>query len=123
MASTFVHGLNSRNDNIIPATVADETSTFEFEKRTIKVSYWHDLVLSNTPVSDNAITFSIYMYDDQDYKNPLILATDVKPKMARTPYLLYNDRWTAEHPPLAAKQMIGLHRHFVFALESCFGVG
>jgi len=95
MASTFVHGLNSRNDNIIPATVADETSTFEFEKRTIKVSYWHNLVLSNTPVSDNAITFSIYMYDDQDYKNPLILATDVKPKMARTPYLLYNDRWTA----------------------------
>ncbi len=25
-----------------------------------------------------------------------------------------------EHPPLAAKQIIGLHRQFIFAPESCF---
>ena len=109
-----------RNDNLIPATEAEHTCTFEFEERTITVSYWHDLVLSTTKVSDDAITFSIYLYHDPDYQEPLILATDIKPKMAQTPYLLYNDRWTAEHPPLAAKHMIGLHRHFVFATESCF---
>lgn len=109
-----------RNMHIIPATLPDQTSTFEFEERTITVSYWHDLVLSDIKVSDDAITFSIYMYDDPDYENPLILATDIKPQEAHTPYLLYNDRWTAEHPPLAAKQMIGLHRHFVFTPQSCF---
>jgi len=109
-----------RNDNVIPATEPEKTSSFEFEGRTVNVSSWHELVLSNTKVSEDATTFSIYMYDDPDYKDPLILATDIKFNMAQTPYLLYNDRWTAEHPPLAAKQMIGLHRHFVFALESCF---
>lgn len=109
-----------RNDNTIPATEPEHSDTFEFEERIITVSYWHDLVLSDTKFSEDAITFSIYMYDDPDYETPLILATDIKPRNFETPYLLYNDRWTAEHPPLAAKQMIGLHRHFVFAFESCF---
>jgi|GEM_PF-6439767 len=57
----------------------------------------------------------------QTTKTPLILATDVKPKMAQTPYLLYNDRWTAKHPPLAAKQMIGLHCHLRLHLNPAFG--
>lgn len=109
-----------RKDNLIPATPADKTETFEFDGRTITVSFWHDLVLSNTKVSADAATFSIYMYDDPDYKQPLILATDIKPQKVQTPYFLYKDRWTAEHPPLAAKQVVGLHRHFVFASESCF---
>lgn len=109
-----------RKDNTIPATAPDHCGTFEFEDRTITVSYWHNLVTSGTKFSKDATTYSIYMYDDPDYKDPLILATDIKPQKVETPYLLYNDRWTAEHPPLAAKQMIGLHRHFVFAFESCF---
>jgi len=109
-----------RNDNLIPATEPEKTSSFEYEGRTVKVSSWHGLVLSSTKVSMDAMTFSIYMYDDPDYEDPLILATDIQFRMVQTPYLLYNDRWTAEHPPLAAKQMIGLHRHFVFAPESCF---
>ena len=37
-----------------------------------------------------------------------------------TAYLIYRDRWPVEQAPLAAKQMIGLHRHFVFAPEACF---
>jgi len=109
-----------RNDNTIPATAPDHRGTFEFEDRIITVSYWHNLVTSDTKFSKDATTYSIYMYDDPDYNDPLILATDIKPQNFETPYLLYNDRWTAEHPPLAAKQMIGLHRHFVFAFESCF---
>ena len=109
-----------RSGNTIPATPPDHSDTFDFEDRTITVSTWHDLVLSDTKFAEQAITFAIYMYDDPDYNDPLILATDIKPQNVETPYLLYNDRWTAEHPPLAAKQMIGLHRHFVFAFESCF---
>jgi hypothetical protein len=38
----------------------------------------------------------------------------------QTAYLIYRDRWPVEQAPLAAKQMIGLHRHFVFAPETCF---
>ena len=36
------------------------------------------------------------------------------------PYHIYRDRWPVEQPPLAAKQMIGLQRQFVFASASCF---
>ena len=109
-----------RTNNIIDATTPDHTDTFEYEGRTIQASYWHNLVSSDKKVSDDASTFSIYMYDDPHYDKPLILAIDINVKMVQTPYLLYNDRWTAEHPPLAAKQVIGLHRHFVSAKESCF---
>ncbi|MBV7326654.1 hypothetical protein KFU94_00040 [Chloroflexi bacterium TSY] len=37
-----------------------------------------------------------------------------------TIYLVYLERWPVEHPPLASKQMIGLHRQFVHADEACF---
>jgi hypothetical protein len=33
---------------------------------------------------------------------------------------MYRDRWPVEQAPLSAKQMIGLHRSFVFSKESCF---
>jgi len=34
-------------------------------------------------------------------------------------FALYLDRWPVEQVPLAAKQMIGLNRQFVFAPDSC----
>jgi hypothetical protein len=36
-----------------------------------------------------------------------------------TIFRLYLDRWPVEQIPLVAKQMLGLHRQFVFAPESC----
>jgi len=36
-----------------------------------------------------------------------------------TAFKLYLDRCPVEQIPLAAKQMLGLHRHFVFAPDRC----
>ena len=56
---------------------------------------------------------------DPLYPAPLLLGTNVS-AMAATIFQLYLDRWPVEQLPLAAKQMIGLHRHFVFNFECCW---
>lgn len=108
----------------IAATAADQQSHFVQDGRAIQVSVWHDLVLPNTPVAADAGNppgvFSLYLFHDPLHKQPLLLATNLHPVQPQTVFHIYRDRWTAEQPPLAAKQMVGLHRQFVFAPESCF---
>jgi len=106
-------------DRQIPATPPDHQSRFEYQGRTIKVIFWHQLVSAETKVAVDVPTFSIYVYTDPLYKEPLVLATNLTLAPA-TAYLIYRDRWPVEQPPLAGKQMVGLQRTFVFALESCF---
>ncbi|RME41671.1 MAG: hypothetical protein D6794_00220, partial [Deltaproteobacteria bacterium] len=103
----------------IPASQPDETTSFDYEGRTIQVALWRQVVTRETQVSSQATSFSIFVLIDPLYTNPLVLATDLllSPESA---YLIYRDRWPVEQPPLAAKQMIGLHRQFVFAGESCY---
>ena len=105
--------------NELPATPPDQTTTVQRDGRTIQVAFWHGLVTSDTKVADIQATFSLYVFSDPLYTKPLILATDldVPPE---TLLAIYLDRWPVEHPPLAAKQMVGLHRQFVFAREACF---
>jgi hypothetical protein len=106
--------------NEIAATQPDQQYRFIHEGREIVVDVWHDLVPSETQVSADAATFSIYAYHDPLYKQALILATNLEQIKPETAYHIYRDRWPVEQPPLAAKQMIGLHRQFVFAQASCF---
>lgn len=106
-------------DRQIPATAPDHESHFDYQGRTIKVAFWCGLVTADTKVDSEAPTFSIYVYYDPFYKQPLVLATNLA-LAPQTAYLIYRDRWPVEQPPLAAKQMVGLHRYFVFAHESCF---
>jgi len=103
----------------LAATPPDQESHFDYEGRCLEVRCWHGLVSAGTPAAPDAQTFSIYVYADPHYKQPLVLATNVAlpPQSA---YLIYRDRWPVEQAPLAAKQMIGLHRHFVFAPDTCF---
>jgi hypothetical protein len=103
-------------DRHIAATTPDQQSHFDHQGRRIQVSFWHDLVSTDTPATEGAQSFSIYVYDDPLYKQPLVLATNLGLEPP-TAYLIYRDRWPVEQAPLAAKQMIGLHRHFVFAPE------
>jgi hypothetical protein len=103
----------------IEATAPDHETHFVYEGRTIQVAIWYQLVTVDTKVDAAAKTFTIYAYTDPAYKMPLLLATNLT-CAPDTAYLLYRDRWPVEQPPLSAKQMIGLHRSFVFATESCF---
>ena len=56
---------------------------------------------------------------DPLYAEPLILAANIAAS-ASTIFQLYGDRWPVEQLPLAAKQMLGLHRHFVSNLTCCW---
>lgn len=109
-----------RRDKIIAATDAQESGSFDFQGRTIHFQAWHHLVTPTTKVAQENSTFSLIVFTDPLYKKPMVLATDMAQFTAQSIYLIYRDRWPVEHPPLAAKQMIGLHRQFVFADESSF---
>jgi len=104
----------------LAATPPDQQSHFDYQGRRIHVSFWHNLVSADTAATAAAQTFSIYAYHDPLYKQPLLLATNLHLAAPETAYLIYRDRWPVEQAPLAAKPMIGLHRHFVFAPEACF---
>lgn len=102
----------------ISATKPDFRTSFEHEQRTIQVLGWSELVsVDQKPHSGNE-TFSILVFSDPLYQQPLILGTNVSLQPV-TAFKLYLDRWPVEQIPLAAKQMLGLHRQFVFAPESC----
>lgn len=109
-----------RKDKTIAASQPDVESHFVHDGRKIVVHAWSQLVLPQTCVAADAPTFSIYVFHDPLYKQPLVLASNLGKIKAETAYHLYRDRWPVEQPPLAAKQMIGLHRQFVFADQSCF---
>ena len=109
----------THNGNLIEATEAEESGEFIYNGRTVKHESWHNLVTSTTKVHQDNPTFSIYVFRDPLYDKPLVLMSAMN-LTAEDIYLLYLERWPVEHPPLAAKQMIGLHRHFVFNDESCF---
>ena len=86
--------------------------------RTIRAQRWHTLVVSNLKVDLSHQTFSIWVFFDPLYTDPLVLGTDLCLKPLSL-FHFYQDRWPVEQVPLVAKQMLGLHRQFVFAPESC----
>ena len=102
----------------IAATRPDFSTSFEHEQRTIQVLGWSELVLADRKPHPGNETFSILVFFDPLYLQPLILGTNVFLQPA-TAFKLYLDRWPVEQIPLVAKQMLGLHRQFVFAPESC----
>lgn len=109
----------THNGNKIAATPAEQSGEFEYQGRTIRYESWHNLVTPTTKVDKVNQTFSLIVFYDPHYKKPMVLATDMT-LGAEIIYRIYRDRWTVEHPPLAAKQMIGLHRQFVSSDDSCF---
>jgi len=102
----------------IAATKPDFSTSFEHEQRTIQVLGWSELVTVDRKPHPENETFSILVFVDPLYQQPLVLGTNVSLQPA-TAFQLYLDRWPVEQIPLAAKQMLGLHRQFVFAPESC----
>lgn len=105
-------------DQRIAATPPDWETSFEVDGRTIRAQSWQNLVRSELKVDPTQSTFSIGVFFDPLYTHPLVLATDLclQPLSLLS---LYQDRWPVEQIPLVTKQMLGLHRQFVFAPDSC----
>lgn len=105
-------------ERTIAASPPDVQLSFLWQGREIQVHGWRDLVLSTLKPNPNQSTFSIWAFFDPAYQDPLLLATNVA-LAAASVFALYLDRWPVEQVPLAAKQMLGLHRQFVSAPEAC----
>ena len=100
-----------------PATLPDVETTITYQERTIRAQGWHNLVRRDQEVDEANELFSIWVFFDPLYKTPLIVGTNVS-LQPESVFLFYHDRWPVEEVPLVAKQTLGLHRHFVWALLS-----
>jgi hypothetical protein len=99
----------------IAASPPDATAQWVVAGRTIKAQLWDNLVLSTA--QPGAPAFRCAVIHDPRYQEPWVLATNL-PVSAYALWCLYRDRWPIEQMPLAAKQMVGAHRAFVFGDES-----
>jgi hypothetical protein len=107
------------NGKQIEATPPDHIEIWQEQGLTFRAEFWHDLVLSDIKPDPENNTFTVAAIYDPRYEEPWLLAC---PLQLSGPDLrgLYRDRWPIEQLPLAAKHMVGAHRQFVFAQESCF---
>jgi hypothetical protein len=99
----------------IAATPPDATAQWVVAGRLVRAQVWENLVLSMAQPGATALRCAVI--HDPRYQEPLVLATNL-PVSAYALWCLYRDRWPIEQVPLAAKQMIGAHRAFVFGGES-----
>ena len=99
----------------LSATQPDRTLSWCYQRRRIEAAVYENLVLCDQ--KPGAASFVCVVICDPRYKEPLILVSN----LAVTAYVLwglYRDRWPIEQMPLAAKQMLGCERAFVFGKES-----
>lgn len=99
----------------IAATPPDATAQWMAAGRLVRAHVWENLVLSTA--QPGATAFRCAVIYDPRYHEPLVVATNL-PVSPSALWCLYRDRWPVEQLPLAAKQMVGAHRAFVFGGES-----
>ncbi len=104
-----------RTGNSLAATPPDKTMRWKVGGRTLRAQVFENLVQKEA--KPGSPTFRIVVIFDPRYAEPLVLATNLLVS-AYTLWQLYRDRWPIEQLPLAAKQMLGAERAFVFAKES-----
>jgi hypothetical protein len=102
----------------IPSTPPDREETWTRNGIQFRAAFWDNLVLPAVKVHPDNPTFNVVAVYDPRYREPWLLACSLQ---LSGPALrgLYRDRWPVEQIPLAAKQMLGGARQFVFAPESC----
>ena len=87
------------------------------EGRRIEAAVYENLVLPDA--LPGSARFTCVVIHDPRYKEPLVLVSNLSAS-AYVLWQLYRDRWPIEQMPLAAKQMLGAERSFVFGAESRF---
>ena len=101
----------------IAATPPDRTETWTENGIEYRAEFWDNLVLPDVKAHPEAETFYVAAVYDPRFTEPWLLASPVR--LSGSAWRgLYRDRWPIEQVPLAAKQMIGSTRQFVFAPES-----
>jgi hypothetical protein len=103
----------------IAATAPDQVETWQHLGLDFRAEFWHDLVLRECKVAAENQTFTVAAVYDPRFEEPWLLACPLK-LSGPDFWEFYRDRWPIEQAPLAAKQMVGAHRQFVFAAESCY---
>jgi hypothetical protein len=101
------------------ATPPDRTETWQDHGITFRAEFWDNLVLPNLKPSEENETFTVAAIYDPRFEEPWLLACPLKLRGADL-WNFYCHRWPIEQLPLAAKHMVGAHRQFVFAAESCY---
>jgi hypothetical protein len=108
----------TRKGKYIPATPPDRVKTWAENGIEFRAEFWDNLVLPDVKVHPDNPTFNVVAVYDPRYQDPWLLACPLQLSGAASRGL-YRDRWPVEQVPLAAKQMLGGARQFVFAPESC----
>jgi hypothetical protein len=108
----------TRKGKYIPATPPDRVETWTENGMEFRAEFWDNLVLPDVKVHSDNTTFNVVAVYDPRYQDPWLLACPLQLSGAASRGL-YRDRWPVEQVPLAAKQMLGGVRQFVFAPESC----
>jgi len=100
---------------IIAAPPPDAAAQWVVAGRIVRAHVWDNLVRATA--KPGAATFRCVVIHDPRYQEPWVLATNL-PVSAYALWCLSRDRWPGEQVPLAAQQMLGAHRAFVFGAES-----
>jgi len=109
----------SYTGKLIEASPPDRVETWQHRGLEFRAEFWDDLVLSDLKPSPENQTFSVVAIYDPRFEQPWLLACPLK-LSGPDSWALYYARWPIEQLPLAAKHMVGAHRQFVSAAESCY---
>ena len=104
-----------RKGKEIAATKPDGKACWKVGSRIVRAHLFHNLTLPS--YKPGATAFRCVLILDPRYKEPLVLVTNLSVS-AQALWGLYRDRWPIEKLPLAAKQMLGAERAFVFGQQS-----
>jgi hypothetical protein len=105
----------TRQGQLLAAPPPDTTAHWVVAGRLIRAQVWENLVLANA--KPGAPAFRCVVIHDPRYQEPWVVATNL-PVSAYALWRLSRDRWPIAQAPVAAKQMLGAHRAFVFGGES-----
>jgi hypothetical protein len=106
-----------RAGKTIAASLPDASARWKQGAHTVRADIFNNLVLADAKPGSPA--FRCVVIRHPRYQEPLVLATNLAVS-AYALFCLYRDRWPIEQLPLAAKQMLGAERAFVFGKESRF---
>jgi hypothetical protein len=115
----------------IPASAPDATCQWEDTRPdgtvfTLEAKLWRNVLLptqadwtisEHTLMSKTVWTVVVIQHPDFDEPMVVLMNVDLNPQQA---YRVVRGRWGIEQPPLVAKQLLGMHRQFVWAANMRF---